>query len=122
MLNRVFEALSHPDRRKLLALLKQHGELHAGAVGEHFDFSKPTLSHHLRLLVDAGLLDREKRGQFVYFRINVSAFDEVLGLLIQLFGQPAHGKGTGHATRAADVPRTRRSRAGRLAGGLGQSP
>lgn len=44
------------------------GELTAGEIGERFEFSKPALSSHLRILEDAGLIEREKRGQFVYFR------------------------------------------------------
>jgi ArsR family transcriptional regulator len=122
MINRVFEALSHPDRRKLLALLKRGGELHVGAIAEHFDFTKPTLSHHLRLLVDAGLLDREKRGQFVYYRINVSAFEEVLGLLIQLFGKSPRGKGADDETGAADVSGTGNRRARDVVGRLEENP
>lgn len=120
MLDRVFEALSHPDRRKLLALLKRSGELHAGAIGGHFDFTKPTLSHHLRLLVDAGLLDREKRGQFVYYRVNVSAFEEVLGLLVQLFSHSPRAKGANDETGAADVPRAGRAVAGNVPRRLGK--
>jgi DNA-binding transcriptional ArsR family regulator len=120
MLNRVFESLSHPDRRKLLALLKRHGELHAGAIAQHFDFTKPTLSHHLRLLVDAGLLDREKRGQFVYYRINVSAFEEVMGLVIQLFDSSPRGKGANDETGAADVSGTGDRGDGDVAGGVEQ--
>jgi DNA-binding transcriptional ArsR family regulator len=120
MLNRVFEALSHSDRRDLLALLKRRGELHAGAIADHFDFTKPTLSHHLRLLVDAGLLDREKRGQFVFYRINVSAFEEVLGLLVRLFDSPPRRKGARDETGAVNVPGTGRRVAGDVAGGLGR--
>lgn len=66
-MDRVFEALASTARRKILAYLNA-GELTAGEIGERFDFSKPALSNHLRILEDAGLIAREKRGQFVYFR------------------------------------------------------
>lgn len=102
MLNRIFEAMAHADRRKLLALLKREGELHAGALAEHFDFTKPTLSHHLKILTDAGLLDREKRGQFVYYRINISAFEEALGAVIHLFYQARPKKGVTDETSDRD--------------------
>lgn len=66
-MDRVFEALASSSRRQILAYLTT-GELTAGEIGERFDFSKPALSSHLRILEDAGLIEREKRGQFVYFR------------------------------------------------------
>jgi len=66
-MERVFEALASAARRKILAYLNE-GELTAGEIGERFDFSKPALSSHLRILEEAGLIAREKRGQFVYFR------------------------------------------------------
>lgn len=66
-MDRVFEALASTPRRQILAYLSA-GELTAGEIGERFDFSKPALSSHLRILEDAGLIEREKRGQFVYFR------------------------------------------------------
>ncbi len=64
----VFEALASTARRKILAYLSE-GELSAGEIAERFDFSKPALSGHLRILEQAGLVEREKRGQFVYFRL-----------------------------------------------------
>jgi ArsR family transcriptional regulator len=67
-MERVFAALASTARRKILAYLND-GELTAGEIGERFDFSKPALSGHLRILEDAGLIAREKRGQFVHFRL-----------------------------------------------------
>jgi len=80
----VFEALAHPERRRILALVKARGELAAGELAEHFAFSKPTLSHHLQVLTNAGLLDRERRGQFLFYRINQSVFEETLQALFAL--------------------------------------
>jgi DNA-binding transcriptional ArsR family regulator len=66
-MDRVFEAIASSARRQILAYL--HGVEHTdGEIGARFDFSKPALSSHLRILEDAGLIAREKRGQFVYFR------------------------------------------------------
>ena len=67
-MERVFAALASTARRKILAYLNQ-GELTAGEIAERFDFSKPALSSHLRVLEEAGLIARDKRGQFVYFRL-----------------------------------------------------
>ena len=67
-MDKVFEAISSNPRRQILAYLNG-GELSAGEIAERFDFSKPALSGHLRILEEAGLISREKRGQFVYFRL-----------------------------------------------------
>ena len=67
-MDRVFAALASMPRRQILAYLNA-GELTAGEIGERFDFSKPALSNHLRILEEAGLVEREKRGQFVHFRL-----------------------------------------------------
>jgi ArsR family transcriptional regulator len=67
-MERVFAALASTARRKILAYLNE-GELTAGEIAERFDFSKPALSSHLRVLEEAGLIAREKRGQFVYFKL-----------------------------------------------------
>jgi DNA-binding transcriptional ArsR family regulator len=67
-MDRVFEALASTPRRRILAYLNG-GELTAGEIAARFDFSKPALSGHLRILEEAGLIEREKRGQFVYFRL-----------------------------------------------------
>jgi ArsR family transcriptional regulator, arsenate/arsenite/antimonite-responsive transcriptional repressor len=66
--DRVFAALASQPRREILAYL-DGGELTAGDIAERFDFSKPALSGHLRILEDAGLISREKRGQFVFFAL-----------------------------------------------------
>lgn len=67
-MDRVFEALSSTPRRRILAYLNG-GELTAGEIAARFDFSKPALSAHLRVLEEAGLVERDKRGQYVYFRL-----------------------------------------------------
>ncbi|MCB1606321.1 MAG: winged helix-turn-helix transcriptional regulator [Xanthomonadales bacterium] len=66
--DRVFTALASTARRQILAYLSA-GELSAGEIGDRFQFSAPALSAHLRVLEDAGLIAREKRGQFVYVRL-----------------------------------------------------
>ena len=67
-MEKVFEALASTARRKILAFLNE-GELSAGEIAERFDFSKPALSAHLRVLEEAGLISREKRGQFVFYKL-----------------------------------------------------
>lgn len=67
-MDNVFAALASTARRKIIACLHA-GELTVGDIGTRFDFSKPALSSHLRVLDEAGLITREKRGQFVFVRL-----------------------------------------------------
>lgn len=76
-MDKVFQALASQPRRKILAYLVE-GELTAGDIAARFDFTKPALSSHLRLLEDAGLIRREKRGQFVYFSMVPDALANTL--------------------------------------------
>ncbi len=67
-MQRVFQALSSTVRRKILAYLS-HSELTAGEIASRFDMSKPSMSQHLNILETAGLIESDKRGQFVYYRL-----------------------------------------------------
>jgi ArsR family transcriptional regulator, arsenate/arsenite/antimonite-responsive transcriptional repressor len=67
-MQRVFEALASTTRRKILAYLSG-SELTAGEIAERFDISKPAVSQHLTVLETAGLVTREKRGQYVHYRL-----------------------------------------------------
>lgn len=67
-MQRVFEALSSPVRRKILAYLT-HAEMTAGEVAARFAISKPAVSQHLSVLEAAGLVQSEKRGQFVHYSL-----------------------------------------------------
>jgi len=67
-MQRVFEAFASAPRRKILAYLS-NASLTAGEIAERFDISKPSISQHLNILENAGLVMREKRGQFVHYSI-----------------------------------------------------
>jgi ArsR family transcriptional regulator len=67
-MQRVFEALSSPVRRKILAYLA-HAEMTAGEIAAKFEISKPAVSQHLSVLETAGLVQSEKRGQFVHYSL-----------------------------------------------------
>jgi len=82
-MNRIFKALNDPARRKILELLKER-DLTAGEIAEHFDMSKPSVSHHLHLLEQAELVIREKKGQYVWYSLNTSLLDEVLAWILSL--------------------------------------
>lgn len=65
---KVFEALSSDTRRKILAYLSAGG-MTAGEIAGYFSISKPSLSKHLGILENAGLVQSEKKGQFVHYSI-----------------------------------------------------
>ena len=67
-LDRVFEALSSTVRRKILAYLSAT-DLTAGEIAERFEISKPSISKHLSILENAGLIAGERRGQFIHYRL-----------------------------------------------------
>jgi ArsR family transcriptional regulator len=77
------KALADPVRLRLLSLVASHadGEACVCDLNDAFDLSQPTISHHLKLLHGAGLLDREKRGVWVYYRINSGALRDLALLL-----------------------------------------
>ena len=72
-----FKALSDPPRREILNLLKQK-EMTAGEIVEHFQVSGATISHHLSILKQAGLVDDQKSGKYIYYRLNLTVFEEIL--------------------------------------------
>jgi ArsR family transcriptional regulator, arsenate/arsenite/antimonite-responsive transcriptional repressor len=67
-LDKVFAALSSTVRRKILAYLSAT-ELTAGEIAERFAISKPSISKHLSILENAGLIAGERRGQFIHYRL-----------------------------------------------------
>src|ERR1700678_486482 len=67
-LDKVFEALSSTVRRKILAYLSA-SDLTAGEIASRFEISKPSVSKHLSILENAGLVRGEKRGQFIYYSL-----------------------------------------------------
>ena len=67
-LDHVFEALASTVRRKILAYLSST-ELTAGQIAERFNISKPSISKHLSVLENAGLIKSERRGQFIHYSL-----------------------------------------------------
>lgn len=72
-----FKALADPTRRRILELLAG-GELTAGEIADQFDMTKPSVSHHLAILKNAGLVDDERRGQNIVYSVNMTVFQELM--------------------------------------------
>lgn len=73
-----FKALSDPTRRRILELLHD-GDKTAGELAEHFDMSKPSLSHHLATLRSAGLVSDERHGQNIVYSLNTTVMQDLIG-------------------------------------------
>ena len=81
-MQKVFEALASAPRRKILAYLA-HAELSAGEIASRFEMSKPAVSQHLTVLENAGLIESEKRGQFVFYRLVPDSLANTLNAYVQ---------------------------------------
>jgi ArsR family transcriptional regulator len=79
----LLKALADPVRLRLMSLIASHGggEACVCDLNNAFELSQPTISHHLKVLHDAGLLDRDKRGVWVYYRVRAAALASISALL-----------------------------------------
>jgi ArsR family transcriptional regulator len=79
----LLKALAEPVRLRLMSLIASHpgGEACVCDLNDAFDLSQPTISHHLKVLHRAGLLDRDKRGVWVYYRARTEALASVGALI-----------------------------------------
>ncbi|EWS93364.1 ArsR family transcriptional regulator [Streptomyces filamentosus NRRL 11379] len=94
-LAKVFKALGDPVRLRLLSMIasREGGEICVCDLTPAFDLSQPTISHHLKLLRQAGLIDCERRGTWVYYWLLPGTIDKLAGVLTRT-GQPAASEGS----------------------------
>ncbi|HNP56456.1 MAG TPA: metalloregulator ArsR/SmtB family transcription factor [Gordonia sp. (in: high G+C Gram-positive bacteria)] len=80
---RMFKALGEPVRLRLLSLVASHsgGEACVCDISAVFDLAQPTISHHLKVLREAGLVECERRGTWVYYRVIPAALQQLSSLL-----------------------------------------
>ena len=91
-MNEVFRALGDPTRREVLRLLRR-GDMTAGDLAERFPLAKSTLSGHFNVLRHAGLIVSERRGTTIVYSLNVSAFEEAMSAVLDLFEAGRRRKG-----------------------------
>lgn len=86
----VFKALGDPVRLRLLSIVVSgpDGEACVCELTDPIGLSQPTVSHHLKILVDAGLLEREQRAKWAYYRLVPGALDAVANLLTPAAARP----------------------------------
>lgn len=80
-MNRVFKALNDPTRREILELLREK-DMNAGEIADHFNITKPSISHHLDLLKQADLVLSEKNGQFITYSLNITVVEDIIQWLM----------------------------------------
>jgi DNA-binding transcriptional ArsR family regulator len=78
------KALSDPTRRKILDMLKEKS-LAAGEISGQFDMAGATISHHLSILKQAGLITDRKQGKFIYYELNTSVLEELIAWISESF-------------------------------------
>jgi DNA-binding transcriptional ArsR family regulator len=76
-MNTLFKALGDPTRRQIVEMLREK-DLTAGEIADAFKISKPSISHHLDLLRQASIVISIKKGQFIYYSLNATVFDEMV--------------------------------------------
>ncbi|MCP2030990.1 ArsR family transcriptional regulator [Okibacterium sp. HSC-33S16] len=83
-LAKTLKALADPARLRLVSMVAAHDDAEACVcdLTEPLGLGQPTVSHHLKVLVDAGILTREKRGTWAYYRLVPGALDSLASLLV----------------------------------------
>lgn len=102
----IFRALSDPTRREILRLLRS-GDLAAGHIAARFPLAKSTLSGHLKLLRESGLVVTERNGTTLVYSLNMGAHEDVIAAVFALMrvGEPRGARVSqevGHAAHLAD--------------------
>jgi ArsR family transcriptional regulator len=83
-LSRLFKAMGDPVRLRLLSLIASHagGEACVCDLSGVFELSGPTISHHLKVLREAGLISGERRGTWIYYRVRPEALSRLSAVLV----------------------------------------
>lgn len=82
-MNTIFKALSHPARRRIIEMLRA-GPLASGEIAQAFDMAWPSITGHLTALKEAGLVETERDGASIRYRLNISAAEEAAAFLLNL--------------------------------------
>jgi len=82
----IFKVMSDKNRRKILEILKEK-DMTVNEIKKHFSITGASLSHHLDILKRARLLISERKGQFIWYSLNTSVFEELVKTFINFFNK-----------------------------------
>lgn len=85
---KVLGILSESVRYKILSQIASRGEISAKEILSEFDFTQPTLSHHMTCLKEAGLVITERKGRYIYYSVNKDTIKDVIEGISLLKGDP----------------------------------
>ncbi|MBQ2921543.1 MAG: autorepressor SdpR family transcription factor [Faecalimonas sp.] len=85
-IHNTLKALADPIRREILNLLKK-GKMSAGEITDHFEVTGASISRHLSVLKDAGLIRDEREGKFIIYELNASVLEEIMLWITDLKGE-----------------------------------
>jgi DNA-binding transcriptional ArsR family regulator len=85
-ISNTLKAIADPVRRRILEMLK-NGDHSAGEIAAQFELTQATVSYHLKLLREAGLITVRKEQNYIYYGLNISVFEEVLSWIYDLGGE-----------------------------------
>jgi len=92
---RALKALADPTRFRMVQEMAEAGELSCGEITERFDVSQPTISHHLKILLDAGLLVQRAEGKHHYTSVNRALLSSLIAVLPKRLSAPTAKKRRG---------------------------
>ena len=90
-LQNTLRALADPIRREILNLLKA-GRMSAGDITAHFEVTGASVSRHLSVLKEAGLIRDTREGKFIYYDLNASVLEEIMHWITDLKGEDTHAE------------------------------
>jgi len=98
----VFKALSHPVRRQIVTMLQKR-PMTSGDIAAAFDMAWPSVTGHLSALKEADLVETEREGNSVRYRLNISAIEEAIGVLLAIAEKAKAARKRGDAPSRASL-------------------
>lgn len=83
-LDLTLRALGDPTRREILRALREQGDLSAGEISARFPITAASISHHLNVLREAGLVQSERQGRSIVYALDTTVFHETVEQLMRL--------------------------------------
>ena len=93
-LTQFLKAVSDPSRQKIMETLRQQGELNVRQIHEEVGLRQPTVSQHLRILYDAGVIESRKEGREVYYKLCDEVIYDAISGFMKRFGKGGLGTGS----------------------------